>query len=178
MRISVGPIALARPGWEIKQDSLVSFVANDGGGRPDVLCAQMLCAAAVSGIKTLVLLPGLRTDEPVWQVINELIGGGDSKKAAQGMRLIPLRMYTSGTGREHVGKAELVYAPGLRSGELERIFNDTAAPVLTLTDLDDTITLKKATEVIRVGGDTIALDREGFEVPVVYDPSGPVYSPA
>lgn len=178
MRISVGPIALARPGWGIEQNSVVSFVANDALGHPDVLCAQMLCAAAVSGIKTLVLLPGLRTDEPVWQRVVELIGGGDDRAAAQGLRLIPLRMYAAGTGREHVGKAELVYAPGLRPGELERISNGMTAPLLTLTDLDDPITLKKATEIIRVGGDTIALDSEGFEVPVVYDPSGPVYSPA
>lgn len=178
MRISMGPIALVRPGWEIKQNSIVSFVANDDGGRPDVLCAQMLCAAAVSGIKTLVLLPGMRTDEPVWKCVVQMIGGGDDKAAAQGMRLIPLRMYAAGTGREHVGRAELVYAPGLRPGELERISESTTAPILTLTDLDDPITLKKATEIIRVGGDTIALDSEGFEFSVVYDPSGPVYSPA
>jgi hypothetical protein len=178
MRISVGPIALARPGWEIEQNSLVSFVAADGLGHPDVLCAQMLCAAAVSGIKTLVLLPGMRTDEPVWKRVVELIGGGNDKAAAQGMRLIPFRMYAVGTGREHAGKAELVYAPGLRSSELEKISESTTAPILTLTDLDDPIAVRKATEIIRVGGDTITLDSEGFEVPVVYDPSGPVYSPA
>lgn len=174
MRVSMGPIALARPGWEMKPGSVTSVVANDSGGRPDVLCAQMLCGAAISGIKTLVLLPGLRTDEPVWQLIGELIGGGDAKLAAREMRQMRLVMYASGTGKEYAGRAELVYAPGLRPGELERITSETMAPVLTLTDTDDAA-LKKSAEVIRVGGDTIVLDSEGFEFPVVYDPSGPVY---
>lgn len=175
MHVSTGPIALARPGWGLKPNSITSVVSNDDGGHPDVLCAQILCGAAISDIKTLVLLPGMRTDEPVWQRIGELIGGGDPQKVARELRLIKMIMYTSGTGRQHVGKAELVYAPGLRSGELEQIASETTAPVLTLTDMDDTITLKKAAEVIRVGGDTITLDSEGFEFPVVYDPSGPLY---
>lgn len=178
MRVSTGPIALARPGWALRPDSITSFVANDSGGHPDVLCAQMLAGAAVSGVKTLVLLPGLRTDEPVWQIIGTLIGGGDPRTAATELRLIPMRMYASGTGREYADKAELVYAPGLRPGELEHITGGTSAPVLTLTDLDDEITVEKSAEVIRVGGDTIALDSEGFEFSVMYDPSGPVYRPA
>lgn len=178
MRVSTGPIAIVRPGWELKPGAITSVVANDSGGRPEVLCAQMLCGAAISGIKTLVLLPGLRTDDPVWQTVGQLIGGGDAKTAARELKLMKMVMYASGTGREHVGKAELVYAPGLRPSELERVADETMAPVLTLSDLDDQITVKKAAEVIRVGGDHIALDSEGFEFSVVFDPSGPVYCPA
>ena len=178
MLVSTGPIAIARPGWGLKEGTIVSLVSNDSGGRPEVLAAQILVGAAISGVKTLVLLPGLRSDDPVWSVVGELLGGGNAKAAAQEMRHLKLVMYASGTGREHVGKAELVYAPGLQPGELERIINDTTAPVLTLTDLDSEVALKRAGEVIRVGGGVIALDSEGFEVPVVYDPSGPVYRPA
>lgn len=178
MRVSTGPIAIVRRDWELKPGAITSVVSNDGGGRPEVLCAQMLCGAAISGIKTLVLLPGMRTDDPVWQTVGQLIGGGDAKTAARELRLMKMVMYASGTGREHVGKAELVYAPGLRSGELERISGETMAPVLTMADPDDPVTLRKAAEVIRVGGDTISLDSEGFEFSVVFDPSGPVYSPA
>lgn len=178
MHVSTGPIALARPGWGLKPGSVTSVVSNDSGGRPDVLCAQILCGAAIGGVRTLVLLPGMRDDEPVWKLIGELIGGGDAKVVAREMRQMKLVMYASGTGRQYAAKAELVYAPGLRPGELEQITSETMAPVLTLTDLDDTVGLKKSAEVIRVGGDHIALDSEGFEFPVVYDPSGPVYRPA
>ena len=86
-----------------------------------------------------------------------------------------LVMYASGTGREHVGKAELVYAPGLNPTELSRLSDETTAPILTLSDLESEVVKRLSSEVIRVGGDAIVLDAEGFEVPVVFDPSGPVY---
>jgi len=178
MLVSTGPLALARPGWGLKGNTITAVVSNDAEGHPEVLCAQMLVGAAVSGVKVLALLPGMRSDEPTWEAVGRLLGDGSAKAAAQAMRQMKLVMYASGTGREHAGKAELVYAPGLQPGELERIVGDTSAPVLTLTDLDSEVALKRAGEVIRVGGDSIVIDSEGFEVPVVYDPSGPVYRPA
>lgn len=178
MRVSTGPIAMAVPGWGLKEGAITSVVDNDGGGRADVLVAQMLCGAAVSGIKVLVLLPGLRGDDPAWKVVGELLGGGSAKAAAQALKQVKLLMYTSGLGREHVGKAELVYAPGLSRAEIGRVTDNTAAPVLTLTDLEGETAKRLSAEVIRVGGDTIVLDSEGIEIPVVFDPSGPVYRPA
>jgi hypothetical protein len=175
MLVSTGPIALARPGWGLKEGTIVSLVSNDSGGRPDVLCAQMLAGAAISGVKTLVLLNGLRTDDDVWKAIGDILGGGNPKAAAQEMRHMKLVMYASGTGREHVGKAELVYAPGLNPTELSRLSDETTAPILTLSDLESEVVKRLSSEVIRVGGDAIVLDAEGFEVPVVFDPSGPVY---
>lgn len=175
MLVSTGPIAIARPGWGLKEGTIVSLVSNDSGGRPEVLTAQIIVGAAISGVKTLVLLPGLRSDDPVWSVVGELLGGGNAKAAAQEMRHLKLVMYTSGTGREHVGKAELVYAPGLSLAELMRLSDETVAPILTLTDLESETAKRLSNEVIRVAGDTITLDAEGFEVPVVFDPSGPVY---
>lgn len=177
MLVSTGPIALARPGWGLKGNTITSVVSNGAEGHPEVLCAQILLGAAASGLRVLALLPGMRDDEPTWAAIGDMLGG-DGKAAARELRQMRLVMYSSGTGREYASKAELVYAPGLQPGELERLINDTTAPVLTLTDLDSEVTLKRSGEVIRVGGGVIALDSEGFEVPVVFDPSGPVYRPA
>jgi len=178
MLVSTGPIALARPGWGLKEGTVVSLVPNNSSGRPDVLCAQMLLGAAISGVKTLALLNGLRSDDEVWNAVGDLLGGGNAKAAAREMRNIRLVMYSSGTGREHVGKAELVYAPGLNPTELSRLSDETTAPILTLADLESETVKRLSGEVIRVGGDAIVLDAEGFEVPVVFDPSGPVYRPA
>jgi hypothetical protein len=178
MLVSTGPIALARPGWGLKGGVITSVVSEDSGGRPDVFCAQMILGAAISGMKVLVLLPGLRGDDPVWSVIGELLGGGDKKAAASALREIPLVMYASGTGREYVGKADLVYAPGLQLGSLTSIGENTSAAILTLADVETDVVKQGSAEVIRVGGETITLDAEGAEVPVVLDPSGPVYRPA
>lgn len=175
MLVSTGPISLLRPGWGLKENTITSVVANDSGGYPEVLCAQMLCGAAISGVKVLVLLPGLRGDDPVWTVVGQLLGGGDARTAARELKQMRLVMYASGTGREHVGKAELVYAPGLSPMEIDQVASNTSAPVLTLTDLESEIATRISHEVIRVAGDTISVDSEGFEVPVVYDPSGPLY---
>lgn len=178
MVVSVGPIALARPGWGLKESAVTSLVPNDSGGRPDVLCAQMLLNAAICGMKVLVLLPGLRSDDEVWSSVGQILGAGDGRVAAREMRHLRLVMYASGTGREHVNKAELVYAPGLSPSELSRLTRETTAPILTLADLESETAKRLSSEVIRVGGDTIVYDAEGFEVPVVFDPSGPVYRPA
>jgi hypothetical protein len=178
MKISTGPIAFARRGWGLAEKTITSVVSNDGEGHPDVLCAQMLCGAATSGVKTLVLLAGLRTDDLVWQRVGQMLGGGDAKAAAQGLRLMPLRMYASGTGQEHVNKAGLVYVSGLRLKDLQRLSGNTTAPILTLTDIESDSAAEGSTQVIRVSGDAISIDAEGFEVPVTYDPSGPVYRPA
>lgn len=62
--------------------------------------------------------------------------------------------------------------------EIDQVAGNTSAPVLTLTDLESEIATRISHEVIRVAGDTISVDSEGFEVPVLYDPSGPVYRPA
>jgi hypothetical protein len=175
MLISAGPITMARPGWGLKENTITAVVSNGSDGYPEVLCAQMLIGAAASGVRVLALLPGLRTDEPTWAAIGRMLGGGEPRSVARELRSMPLITYASGTGHEHVGKAGLVYAPGLRSDELERLLGNTSAPVLTLTDLDSETALRRAGEVLRVDGDRIVIDSEGFEVSVTYDPDGPLY---
>lgn len=175
MTVPVGIITLKRPDWGLRKQTVTSVVANDSGGRPDVLCAQILCGVAFSGLRVLVLLPGGRGEDPVWQAVGKYLGGGDKKAAAELMAQVPMVMYASGTGREFAAKADLVYAPGLKAPELRNLMNITDAPILTLADFDDEVTVRLAQEVIRVGGDSIAVDSEGFELQVTYDPSGPVY---
>lgn len=178
MSVPVGIITLKRPDWGLKKQTVTSVVANDGGGRPDVLCAQMLCGVAFSGLRVLVLLPGGRGEDPVWQAVGRFLGGNDKKVAAELLSKVPMVMYASGTGREFADRADLVYASGLKATEMRNLMNITDAPILTLADLEDEVTVRFAHDVIRVGGDSIAVDGEGFEFPVVYDPSGPVYRPA
>lgn len=178
MLVSTGPIALARPGWHLKPGSVTSIVADDSGGRPDVLAAQIICGAAVSGVKVLVLLPWDRREDSVWSVVVELVAAGSEEAAARAISSMPLLMYSGGTGKQYVGKAGLVYAPGLGPRELQELSEKTAAPVLTFTDLESEVALRTSAEVIRVCRDAIVLDGEGVEVPVEYDPSGPVYRPA
>lgn len=176
MLVPVGPIALVRKDWGLRGGAITSVVAENSEGRPDVLCAQMICGAAFSGVKVLVLLAGGRDDE-AWQAIGQLLGGGDRRTAADVLRELPMRMYASGTGKEHAGGAELVYAPGLRLAELERIRSSTSAAVLTLSGDEGDVAGQSQVEVIRVGGDFIALDVDGSEISVEFDESGPVYRP-
>lgn len=177
MLVPAGPIAFARKGWGLKGGAITSVVAEDSEGKPDVLCAQMICGAAFSGVKVLVLLPGGRGDDPAWQAVGRLLGGDDRRMAADVLREVPIRMYASGTGRDCANEAGLVYAPGLRIGELEEIRNSTSAAVLTSSDKDGRGVEGQGAEVIRIGGDFVLLDSEGCKLPLLYDPSGPIYRP-
>lgn len=178
MSVPVGIITLKRPDWGLKKQTVTSVMANDSGGRPEVLCAQMLCGVAFSGLRVLVLLPGGRSEDPVWQAVGKFLGGGDKRTAAELLSKVPMVMYASGTGREFASKADLVYASGLKASEMRNLMNITDAPILTLSDFDDEVTVRLAHDTIRVGEDSITVDGEGFEFQVTYDPSGPVYRPA
>lgn len=177
MMMPVGPLACAHKGWGLKGGTITSAIAENHEGRPEVLCAQMVCAAAISGVKVLVLLSGDRGDDPAWQAIGKLLGGGDRRTAADMLRELPLLMYASGTGRDRVGEAELVYAPGLRMGDLEEIQTNTKAAILTLSESEGEVPGHQEVEVLCVGGDFVMLDAEGYELPMTYDPTGPVYRP-
>lgn len=177
MLVPAGPLACMFKGWGLENRSITSVIAENSEGRPDVLCAQMVCAAAISGVKVLVLLSGGRGDDPGWQAIGQLLGGGDRRIAADILRELPLLMHASGTGKDRAGEAELVYAPGFRMGELEQIRDSTSAAILTLSEAEGDVPGQQGVEVLRVGGEFIILDSKGFEAPVVYDPTGPVYRP-
>lgn len=177
MRVSTGPIALARPGWSLKPKAVTTIVSENAHGRPDVLAAQMLLGAAVSGVKVLVLLPWDRSDDPVWSVVTSLTGS-TPEAAARAISALPLVMYSKGVGSKYASRAELVYAPGLSPADLRELSAMTDAPVLTFSDMDAEVASRTSAEVIRVSGDTILLDSEGVEIPVVLDADGPVYRPA
>lgn len=177
MIVSAGPLALARRGWGLKGGVITSVVAEQNGGRPEVFCAQTICGAAFSGVKVLVLLSGDRGNDPVWQAIGDLLGGGDRREAAASLRRIPLLMHSSGTGWDRIGEADLVYIANLQAADVRRALDGVTAAVLTLNDAEDGTAKFEAAETIRVGSDFIALDAEGGEVPMEFDPTGPVYRP-
>lgn len=177
--ITAGPITNARPGWGLKKGAVTSLVTNDAGGRPEVLAAQMLCGAAMSGARVLMLLPHERDSDSVWQTMITLLAGGDRRNAGQTLRHLPIALHAHGMGWDKIGGADLVYAPGLSSRELRRIDIQASPPMLVVgKDFDHTSALNFPSETIRVGGDCLVVDSEGFEVPVVYDASGPIYRPA
>lgn len=178
MKICSGPLALARPGWGLEDNSVTSLVPDDAGGRPDVLAAQILCGAAFSGARVLMLLPGTRDEDPVWQAVGAFLAGGDRKLAATALRGLPIRMYACGNGRDRSDSANLVYAPGLTAHELLTLREQTSAPILMLGEGLEGQSAGHSVRFIRVSGDILLIDSEGVEVPVVYDPSGPVYRPA
>lgn len=178
MKVSTGPIALARPGWGLEEGSITALVSNDAGGRPEVLAAQIICGAAVSGVRVLVLLPWSREEDSTWDCVVKLLSGGDREAAARSISTLPLVVFAGGAGQATASKAELVYAPGLSARDLRRLASTTRAPILTVGELDDETARRYAHKVIHVGGDALVVDGEGFEVPVVFDPTGPVYRQA
>lgn len=178
MKIVTGPIPWVRPGWGLKEDSLTAVVSNDSEGHPHVLAAQMLCGAAVAGVRVLMLLPGDRVQDDVWTTLVALLTDSDGRSAARSLGKLPIVTQTSGTGREKARNAELVYAPGLSARELRDLSKRTNAPILVVGQEFDGESVTRSSEIIRVGGDALVMDSEGFEVPVVYDPSGPFYRPA
>jgi len=169
MKISTGPVALARPGWGFEDGRTYGFVADCG--RPDALIAQVLAGAAVSGARTLMLLPGMREEDPVWACLVQLMSGGDRRAMAQALGSVPLSVHTAGSGKERLAGAHLVYAPGLQPRELKALRVQSGAPFLIMQE-------EGADEKIIVGGDIIALDGEGIEIPVAFDQRGPMYLPA
>lgn len=179
MKISVGPVGAVRPDWGLRDGSLVSFVGNDGDGHPEVLAAQTLCGAAMAGLVVVVLLPGARNEDSVWQAVVTLLGNGDARSAGQALSLLSLQVHSFKTGWDSVRCAHFVYAPGLSALELRRLreLNPSAPIVVGCTEFDVTSAIGPV-EVVRIGGDALVIDSEGFEVPVVYDPSGPIYRPA
>lgn len=178
MKIVMGPITLARPGWGLEKNRVATLVSNDAGGRPDVLAAQILCGAALQGARVLMLLPVARECDETWKVMVTLLADGSAKSAAQAMSCLPISMHTHGTGWDKASRADLVYAPGLTARELRRLGAQTEAPILVVGKEFDHESPSRPVEVVRVGGDTLLLDSEGVEIPVVYDPSGPIYRPA
>lgn len=173
MKISTGPLRSAIPNWGLAEGTTTAFVSGDSNGRPDVLIAQIICGAAMSGVKTLMLLPTSRQDDDVWARMLQLLSGGNGKMAAQAMGHMPIVLHAESTGRDRVGDAELVYAPGLTHRQLNALRPLTGAPFITTEETPPTVT-----DVIRVGGDILKIDSTGIEVPVLYDPGGPMYRPA
>jgi hypothetical protein len=178
MVITAGPITLARPGWGLKRGTVTSFVASGSDGRPEVLAAQVLCSAAVSGAKVLMLLPNQRCDDDVVHVMMDILAAGDRKAASQTLRELTLTIHTCGLGWEKVGRADLVYAPGLSVRDLRRLDPAATPPMLVVGRDFDGRSACVPGNVVRVGGDILVVDNERFEVPVVYDGSGPIYRPA
>lgn len=178
MKISAGPIALAKPGWGLKEGSVTAFVSTDAGGHPEVLTAQILCGAASSRKRVLLLLPAGRDEDPVWRTLVTMLTIDDHKSAASALRKLPILLHAWGTGRDRSDSAELVYAPGLSTRELRGLRSKTKAPILLTGKEFDEKSALVPVELIRVGKETLAVDAEGFEVSVVYDPSGPIYRPA
>jgi hypothetical protein len=175
MKIVMGPITRVRPGWGLDEGKMAVLVTNDSGGRPEVLAAQILFGAAMQGARVLMLLPLDRETDGTWEAMINLMADGNAKSAAQALRSLPISLHACGTGWEKVGRADLVFAPGLNSQEMRRLSARTEAPILAVGSEFDCQSPNRTVEVIRVGGDTLLLDSEGFEIPVVYDPSGPIY---
>ncbi len=175
MSVATGPIALAYPGWGLKDNTITAVTGNSSEDFPHVLCAQMLVGAAASGVKVLVLLEGLRNEDPVWRAVEQLLGGGDERGAAQALMSMPLRCFAGAAGTEHAGRAGLVYAGGRSPAALGKISNATDAPLLVLVNGGDG---RDFDEIIHVGNGTVRLDRAELEVSVAYNPAGPVYRQA
>lgn len=179
MKITAGFISQVRPGWGLQTGTVTSLMAIDADGHPEVLAAQMICNAAISGVKVLMLLPARRDDDDVWGSVVRLLAGNDSKSAGQELGNLPLAMHTFGTGWDRSGGAQLVYAPKVSGRQLRRFEGPDAPAILVVgQNLDDRSPFRVRNETIRVSGDALVVDGEGFEVPVVYDPSGPLYRPA
>lgn len=176
MMITAGPISLTRPGWGLRAGTVTSLVTGGEGGRPEVLAAQMICNAAISGVRVLMLLPYQRGDDDVWEAMISLLADGDQVSAIRTLSRLPLTMHTCGRGQENVGHAQLVYAPNL-SGRQVRQFDAQTNPATLVVNQDfgGKSPLHGHNEVVRVGADVLVVGEEGFEVPVVYDPSGPMY---
>lgn len=170
MKIVTGPIAMALPGWCLEGPGVTGIVAGDGSGRPEVLTAQLIAGAAVSGVRTL-LLPVDRENDPVWMHLVQLLAGGDRKAAGQALRHLPMAVHTAGTGMDKLAGAGLVYAPAVTGRELRQMKEKTQAPVLVPSE-------DGANEVIRVCGDTVSLDSIGCEIPVMLDLGGLMYRAA
>jgi hypothetical protein len=125
-----------------------------------------------------MLLPGTRDEDPVWEKLVTMLTLKGAKSAAKELVRLPLQMHACGTGRDKADKAQLVYAPGLTARDVRRLQEQVTAPILLGgTELDEGSTIRSV-DTIHVGGDTLVVDSEGFEISVVYDPSGPIYRPA
>lgn len=170
-KIAMGPLDVIEPELVLLEGATMAVVAAGPDGQPDVLIAQILCGAAASGIKTLMLLPKLRQDDAVWNAIVRILSGGDVRSGARELSRLPIVLHAGSTGRDGPGGAELVYAPGLTAKELGQLRARTQAPFLVTEE-------GAADDVIRVGIDILRIDSRGINVPVVYMPDGPLYCPA
>lgn len=178
MNVGIGLISQACPGWGLEENTITSLVAQDAGGHPDVLAGQMICGAAMAGMRVLMLLPGPRDKDEVWAMLVTLLGDGDAKAAGKTLCRLPIVVCAMKTGRDRIGQADLVYAPGLSARELRDLETQTTAPILVTGPGVDDSSDGRSSQVIRVGSDTLLIEGGGFEVPVVYDPSGPMYRAA
>lgn len=178
MNVGIGFLGQACPGWELEENTITSLVAQDAGGHPDVLAGQMICGAAMTGVRVLMLLPGPRDEDGVWTRLVTLLGDGDAKEAGKILCRLPIVVCAMKTGRDRIGQADLVYAPGLSARALRDLGEQTTAPILVTGPGVDDSSDGRSSQVIQVGSDTLLVEDGGFEVPVVYDPSGPMYRPA
>jgi len=178
MKIVMGPLTLACPGWGLEGSRVTTLVAKGTEGRPDVLAAQILCGAALQGARVVMLLPAAREQDETWKMMIAQLADGNAKSAVQAMMGLSISMYTCGAGWDRAERADLVYAPGLSARELRQLDQKTKAPILVIGKDFDRESSNRPVEKIRVGKDTLLIDSEGVEIPVVYDPSGPIYRPA
>jgi hypothetical protein len=178
MNVPAGPISLARPGWGLEEGSVTSLMADGASGHPDVLAAQIIFNAASSGMRVVLLLPGARGEDAVWPKLVHMLAGGDEQAAAKELLDMPVQMHLWGTGHDGCDRAHLVYAPGLSSRPLRRLGRSTNAPILVVGEDIDGGAIKRPARVVHVGATALRVGAEGFEIPVVYDPSGPMYRPA
>lgn len=185
MKIMAGPISLVKPGWGLDRGTVTSLVANDSGGHPEVLAAQVICNAALSGVRVLMLLPRERDRDDVWKAIVGLLTDRDENSADGGisvgdvLRNASLKVLTHGLGWDEVDQAELVYAPELSVRQARQfVEHKTPAILVCGTRFGGEPPLHVRSSVIQVGGDALVIESEGIKVPVEYDPSGPIYRPA
>lgn len=178
MRIATGPIALACPGWGLDRGTVTALAPDGEDGRPDVLAAQILISAAQAGSRVLMLLPGDRSTDRTWSAMISMLADGDHRAAGREMGRLPIAMHSWGTGWDKAQSAELVYAPGLSVRDVRRLKDLTDAPIILLGKALDGESSNRPAEIIRVSGEQLSLPGRGFAIPVVYDPSGPIYRPA
>lgn len=179
MMITAGPISLARPGWGLEAGTVTSLMANDSGGHPEVLAAQLLYGAAVAGVRVLMLLPYERDRDEVWRSMVELATDKTPRSVGENLGNLPLRVLTHGSGWNETDGAQLVYTPELSSRQA-RLFGERQIPPILVVgqEIEGKLPPQIRSTVIQVGGDALVFEGEGFEVSVVYDHGGPMYRPA
>jgi hypothetical protein len=177
MKIVMGPVMLAPPDWGLNEGDMVILTPDGEDGRPEVLAAQILYGTAFAGGRVVMLLPGRREEDQTWQVMTVMLSDGTAKSAAQAMGSLSIQVYACKAGWGRTAQADLVFAPGLTGLEMRRLSEQTRAPILTV---GGEYRSSKRPEIIRVGNEALLFESKkgNYEIPVVYDPNGPIYRPA